>query len=101
MHKKERPVFWVLQRKTLLEIYYIIFFFIYYQFVMDIIAFESVIGFAAVSPLNTGAAAKTTIWALNHPANASLRYAASRYSRWQNGRGAKPWYLRLMIDPGM
>jgi hypothetical protein len=68
---------------------------------MDIIAFESVIGFAAVSPLNTGAAAKTTIWALNHPANASLRYAASRYSRWQNGRGAKPWYLRLMIDPGM
>jgi len=27
--------------------------------------------------LNTGAAAKTTIWALNHPANASLRYVAS------------------------
>jgi len=63
------------------------FFFIYYQLVMDIIAFESVIGFAAVSPLNTGAAAKTTIWALNHPANAPLRYVASRYSRWQNGRG--------------
>ena len=54
---------------------------------MTIIAFESVIGFVAVLPLNTGAAAKTTIWALNHPANAPLRYVASRYSRWQNGRG--------------
>ena len=68
---------------------------------MIIFAFESAIGFATVLPLNTGAAAKTTIWALNHPANAPLRYVASRYSRWQNGRGAKPWYLRLMIDPGM
>ena len=44
---------------------------------MTVIAFESVIGFAVVLPLNSGAAAKTTIWALNHPANASLRYVAS------------------------
>ena len=90
MHKEERPLFWVFQRKSLLEIYYTnLWFFIYYHMVIDIIAFESVIGFAAVSPqyrhsiatvlpLNTGAAAKTTIWALNHPANASLRYVASR-----------------------
>ena len=88
MHKEERPVFWVFQRKNLLEIYYInLWFFIYYHIVMPIIAFESVIGFAAVLPVDTGAAAKTTIWALNPPANASLRYEASRYSRWQNGRG--------------
>ena len=78
MHKEERPVFWVFQRKSLLEIYYInLWFFIYYHMVMAIIAFESVIGFATVLPVDTGAAAKTTIWALNHPANASLRYVAS------------------------
>ena len=88
MQKEERPVFWVFQRKSFPEIYYInIYFYVYYHIVMTIIAFVSVIGFAAVSPLNTGAAAKTTIWALNHSANASLRYVASRYSRWQNGRG--------------
>jgi hypothetical protein len=79
VHKEERPVFWMFLRKSLLEIYYINFwFFIYYHIVMTIIAFESVIGFAAVLPVDTGAAAKTTIWALNHPANASLRYVASR-----------------------
>ena len=78
MHKEERPVFWVFQRNSLLEIYYInLWFFIYYQLVLTIIAFESVIGFVAVLPVDTGAAAKMTIWALNHPANSSLRYVAS------------------------
>ena len=51
MHKEERPVFWVFQRNSLPEIYYInLWFFIYYHMVMAIIAFESVIGFATVSP---------------------------------------------------